>query len=115
KMERAFVEINGIQPDEEGIQLLLRLPGLANTDGSSEWDNRVFVDRSLAETAYGEDLASHLTHPFGAHALSQSASWATSATQLGIDVASHALEELDLGAGTALTAAKRRQNESQYD
>jgi hypothetical protein len=115
QMERAFVEINGIQPDEEGIQLLLRLPGLANTDESSEWGSRVFVDRSLAETAYGEDLASHLTNPFGAHALAQSASWATAATQLGIDVASHALEELNLGAGTTLTAAKRRQNESQYD
>ncbi len=115
QMERAFIEVNGIQPDEEGIQLLLRLPGLANTGTSSDWESRVFVDRSLAETAYGEDLASHLTNPYGSHALAQSASWATAATQLGVDVASRALETLGMGAGTALTVAKRRQNEGQFD
>jgi hypothetical protein len=115
QMERAFIEVNGIQPDEEGIQLLLRLPGLANTGKSSESESRVFVDRSLAETAYGEDLASHLMNPYGSHVLAQSSSWATAATQLGIDVASRALEALGMGAGTALTAAKRRQNEGQFD
>ena len=115
QMERAFVEVNGIQPDEEGIQLLLRLPGLAMTDSSDAWERRVFVDQSLAETAYGEDLASYLSSPYAAHALSQPASWATTATQLGIDVASRSLEALKMGAGAALAAAKRRQNENRFD
>ncbi len=29
QMQQAYYEVNGYQPDEEGTQLLLRLPGLA--------------------------------------------------------------------------------------
>jgi hypothetical protein len=113
--ERAFVEINGVQPDEEGIQLLLRLPGLANAEGKDSWEGRVFVDTELAETAYGEDLAAYLANPYASHPLAQPVPWTASATQLGVDVAARALEDESLNAGTALAAAKRRQNDGQYD
>lgn len=115
QLERAFVEVNGVQPDEEGIQLLLRLPGLANAEGKDSWEGRVFVDTELAETAYGEDLAAYLANPYASHPLAQPAPWTASATQIGIDVAARALEDASLNAGTALTTAKRRQNDGQYD
>jgi hypothetical protein len=115
QMERAFVDVNGVHPDEEGIQLLLRLPGLAIMDPSSGSESRVFIDRNLADTAYGEDLALYLSSPYAAHPLSQSASWVTTATQLGIDVASRSLAPLKTAGGVALAAARRRQSENRFD
>jgi hypothetical protein len=112
QMERAFVEVNGVQPDEEGIQLLLRLPGLATMDSS---ESRVFIDRNLADTAYGEDLSSYVASPYDSHPLAQSASWVTAATQLGIDVAARALADMKMTSGVALAAAKKRQAESRFD
>ena len=112
QMERAFVEVNGVQPDEEGIQLLLRLPGLATMDSS---ESRVFIDRNLADTAYGEDLSSYVASPYDNHPLAQSASWVTASTQLGVDVASRALADLNMTSGTALATAKKRQNEGRFD
>ena len=42
QMQRAFVDVNGRQPDEEGILLLQRLPGLATVDASGGSESRVF-------------------------------------------------------------------------
>ena len=78
-----------------------------------------FIDRSLADTAYGEDLALYLSNPYESHPLSQSAAWVTSASQLGIDVASRSLAQLSSESskvgGVALAAAKHRQSESRFD
>jgi len=115
QMEQAFVDINGRRPDGEGIQLLLRLPGLATMGPASESESRVFIDRSLADTAYGEDLASYLLSPYVGHPLAQTASWVTSASQLGIDVASRSLVELSTARGIARAAAMRRQSENRFD
>jgi hypothetical protein len=82
------------------------------------YESRVFIDRSLADTAYGEDLSSYLSSPYEGHPLSFSAAWVTSASQLGIDVASRSLalsKELSKASGVALAAAKRRQSENRFD
>ncbi len=117
-LSQAFREVNGLEPDEEGIQLLLRLPGLANPTAANldpEKEQRVFVDRDLADTAYGEDLASYLEHPHEGHTLAQNASWVVSSTDLGIGVAAQSLDARGVPAGTVLGAAKRRQDKHQYD
>ncbi|MEU9711965.1 NACHT domain-containing protein [Streptomyces sp. NPDC047967] len=113
-MRTAFININNRQPDEEGLQLLLRLPGLAISDSGAD-ESRIFVDHNLADTAYGEDLADYLANPYDEHPLSDVASWITSASGLGIDVAAHALEGKGLTARAALATASRRQNQAQFD
>ncbi|MGW9497836.1 NACHT domain-containing protein [Streptomyces prasinus] len=117
-LSQAFREVNGLEPDEEGIQLLLRLPGLANPTAANldpGKEQRVFVDRDLADTAYGEDLASYLEQPHEGHTLAQNASWVVSSTDLGIGVAAQSLDARGVPAGTVLGAAKRRQDKHQYD
>ncbi|MGW2664326.1 NACHT domain-containing protein [Nocardia tengchongensis] len=120
-MRKAFIEIYNRQPDEEGNLLLMRLPGLAIA-GENDSDTRVFVDRDLADTAYGEDLAAHLTNPFAEHPLSMAASWVTSASDLSIDVAANAIESREkapeggkTSARAVLASAKRRQDQGNFD
>jgi hypothetical protein len=120
-MKSAFIAINGRQPDEEGMQMLLRLPGLAVADdgnaGSESADSelRVFVDQSLAETAYAEDLASYVKDPYSDHPLGGVASWISAASDLGIDVAAQVLEEWGIGSSAVVAVASRRQDEGKYD
>lgn len=114
-MRTAFININNRQPDEEGLQLLLRLPGLAISTAVGDEESRIFIDRNLADTAYGEDLASYITAPYDEHPLSGVASWVATAGDLGIEAAASALQEQGATARAALAVASRRQNLGQYD
>lgn len=114
-LRSAFVAVNGRQPDEEGLQLLLRLPGLAALE-DGEADLRVFVDRDLAETAYGEELAAYVLNPHSPdHPLATVSSWVNAATELGIDVAADRLKELDVSVGSPLGVIATRQSSDKYD
>ncbi|GAB3645356.1 hypothetical protein GCM10028833_04890 [Glycomyces tarimensis] len=110
-MKDAFITINNRQPDGEGLQLLLRLPGLAMSGD----ENRVFVDRNLADTAYGEDLAFYISNPYDEHPLSKVSSWFSAASELGIEVAAKGLEDNNITSRAALSVATRRQNANRFD
>ena len=115
-LRSAFVGVNGRQPDEEGVQLLLRLPGLAVEDPTSESEVRQFVDRDMADTAYGLDLAVYTVDPFeGLHPLGSVASWIQAASDLTIEVAAGALEELHLTIGAPVAALSARDKAGQFD
>ncbi|MEU8772524.1 NACHT domain-containing protein [Streptomyces sp. NPDC048606] len=116
-LKRAFREVNRQEPDEEGTTLLLRLPGLAHSSQSmgTDEEQRVFVDRDLADTAYGEDLAGYLERPHDGHTLSQNASWVVAVSDLGISVAAQSLEARGISARAVIATAKRRQNDHHYD
>ncbi|GAA3826152.1 hypothetical protein GCM10022226_53620 [Sphaerisporangium flaviroseum] len=114
-MRSAFVEVNGRDPDEEGMELLLRLPGLAVGDYAGQQEQRVFVDRDLADTAYGEDLAKYLISPYEGHPLGRTASWVSSASDLGIGVAAGSLLDQNISVSSVLAAAGRRQDNHQFD
>ena len=116
QMQQAFFDINGYYPDEEGIQLLLRLPGLAvDENHRARFEGRVFVDRALASTAYGEDLAMYIASPYDGHPLCRPASWVAACDDLAIDVAARAVDELGLNARAVVVAADRRESEAQLD
>ena len=111
-MKAAYVAVNGRQPDEEGMQLLQRLPGLASSgDGT---DDRVFADEGLSETAFGEDLATYAVSPHAGHPLEGTASWVSASSELGLEVAALALQELE-ASQSAYGAVKARQDAGQYD
>lgn len=115
-LRSAFVAVNGRQPDEEGVQLLLRLPGLAVADPNNESEIRQFVDRDMADTAYGLDLAVYAVDPYeGLHPLGAVASWITAASDLTIEVASGVLLDLNLSIGTTLAALAARDKAEQFD
>lgn len=114
-LRSAFIDVNGYQPDEEGLQLLLRLPGLArDTDEKSE--SRVFVDRDLADTAYGLDLAEYMQSPYDeTHPLTTAASWANASSELGIEVAAEELNESGAARSLAKAALASRNNQERFD
>lgn len=115
-LRSAFVDVNGRQPDEEGVQLLLRLPGLAVADPNNESEIRQFVDRDMADTAYGLDLAVYAVDPFeGLHPLGTVASWISAASDLAIEVAAGALLDLNLSVGATLAALAAREKADQFD
>ena len=58
----AFAEICGYQPDEKGLVLLQRLPGLG-IDRAEE-GTRVFLDEDLADTCRAGDVSSFMSDPF---------------------------------------------------
>lgn len=115
-LRSAFVAVNGLQPDEEGVQLLLRLPGLAVADPSNESEIRLFVDRDMADTAYGLDLAAYAVDPFEElHPLGSVASWVAAASDLAVEVAAGALLDRGLSVGTAIAALAAREKADQFD
>ncbi len=59
----AFSEICGYQPDEKGLILLQRLPGLG-TDRADE-GTRVFLDEDFADICRSGDVLAYLIDPFG--------------------------------------------------
>ncbi|MFI0351020.1 hypothetical protein [Actinomadura sp. 9N407] len=87
----------------------------AETASTEDGEKRYFVDKALAETAYGEDLAQYLAAPYEGHALSRSASWVQAASDLGIGVAAAACLDSNVAPSGALAAARRRQDNHQYD
>lgn len=111
-MEKAYINVCGQEPDEEGKQLLLRLPGLANDERSE--NSRVFVDASFTNAAYGEDLARHVLNPYGHEAIWDT-SWYSAASTLGIEVAAERLEDKDIDSGYVLGVASQRDQRGRHD
>lgn len=114
-LRKAFIDVNNRQPDAEGLQVLLRLPGLASTSAGAGADDRIFVDQDLADTAYGEDLASHLLSPYAEHPLADQASWVSASTDLGVAVTANALAEYGITGKAAYVVATQRQNANKMD
>lgn len=114
-LRAAFLAVNGFQPDEKGVQLLLRLPGLAESDPSDQSDVRIFVDRDLADTAYGLDMVDYAIDPYAeTHPLASVASWVSAATDLGVEVAADSLLEYSVGVGTVLAAMTAREESGRF-
>ena len=114
-MRKAFIDVNNRQPDAEGLQVLLRLPGLAIPSGGFDAEDRIFVDQDLADTAYGEDLASHILSPYSEHPLSDQASWVSASSDLGVSVTATALAEMGISTKAVLVVATQRQNSNKMD
>jgi len=113
-MEAAFFEVSSRRTDEEALQMLLRLPGLAVAQGRDE-EVRRFADESIASAAYGEALASYVCSPFQGHELCEGARWSTGADDLAIEVGAAALLDIGIKAGQVVGAADYRMTQANYD
>lgn len=113
-LEQVFLDVSGRPTDEEVIQMLLRLPGLAAAQGD-EGEYRLFADHALAETAYGEDLALYISSPYQGHPLCEPARWPTSAGSLAIEVAVAKLDDSGIVASQVIAACDHRMTQNGYD
>lgn len=118
QMRDAYVKIAGRDPDDEANQLLLRLPGLDLSEGFEESgeDERVFVDRELAEAAYGVELAQFVVDlGSGESPLQSSTPWDFGADDLAIEVAAEEVCNANVETGAVFGLAKRRQSRGLSD
>lgn len=117
QLSAAFVSVNGFQPDEDGIQVLLRLPGLTGYLGPSGKEMRSFADEDLAEAAYGFDLADFVFNPYDeTNPLASAASWVNASSGLGVEVAASRLLADDAKSfGVVSAAITKRQKSQKFD
>lgn len=116
QLSTAFISVNGFQPDEEGIQVLLRLPGLTASFGPNGEEMRSFADEDLAETAYGLDLAAFIINPYDeTNPLTSPASWINASPGLGGEVAARHLLANAQSAGVISAAIIKRQKAGRFD
>ncbi|WP_418275746.1 hypothetical protein ACNHYB_12930 [Isoptericola jiangsuensis] len=115
-MSRAFVEVCGYEPEEEGIQALLRLPGLAAppTYNGTE-DVRFFVDRDLADAAFGLGMADYAQAPYSDHPLGEDAGWPTISGTLVWETCSDELTAKGFSPAIVTGAIKQRMDGGKYD
>ncbi|MFN8073881.1 MAG: hypothetical protein U0Q15_00505 [Kineosporiaceae bacterium] len=114
-MRRAFYEVCGYEAEEEGVQALLRLPGLARSDGAATDEMRTFVDSDFADAAFAIDLSRYLSAPYSEHPMRSRAKWSTTSSALVAEVAADGLLDSKFD-GTAIVACMQaRSNEGLYD
>ena len=80
---RSFQSICGFAPDDRGVLLLGRLPGLGAT--STEDGSRDFIDSDLADAARAGDVFRFIEDPFS-FPLESPANWQITLGQLGKEV-----------------------------
>lgn len=77
-----FIKVCGYPPDDKGMVLLQRLPGLAGH--SSQDGSRVFVDSDFAEVARGATITEYIDNPYLLEI--EPESWQNSLTDLGAEI-----------------------------
>jgi hypothetical protein len=89
---QAFTEVVGQPPDDRGLVLIQRLPGLginvgnvASPDAFNAQDgSRRFIDQSFADSAAAGDVFHYIHNPHGCPV--DASGWASSLQPMGIDV-----------------------------
>ena len=80
---RAFQNVCGFPPDDRGLLLLGRLPGLGAISGQDGF--RDFIDSDLADAARAGDVFRYIENPFS-YELENPTNWQTTLGQLGREV-----------------------------
>lgn len=116
EMRRAYVDVCNYEPDEEGLQLLLRMPGLYSSASDAEGEMRQFIDADLADAAYGRDLGQYMSNPYGNdHPLSKRTAWTTTARPIASGVAAAFLGSVGFETSHAISVVRRRLESGLYD
>jgi hypothetical protein len=100
-MTDAFHEVCGYRPDDKGIVLLQRLPGLGLRDIAD--NSRQFVDEYLVDTARAGDVTSFLVNPYAFEDRKPDA-WVTPLGELGADIVAMRVESGAVPSGAAAAA-----------
>jgi hypothetical protein len=99
----AFQEICGYAPDERGMLLLQRLPGLGVEQGESE--TRRFIDESFAETCRAGDIYAFTENPYDSSLYPESLE--CGAGPLGVSVAAEKFQRGGFAAAKVTAAIQR--------
>lgn len=115
----AFVDVCDYQPDEQGLQLVLRLPGLASAGASGRegaGESRRFVDEMLAEAAFGAHLREYFANPWDtSHPLAGPVGITEVSSGLSSQVAAAMLREDNPASSNIKGVLKSRLNQGYHD
>lgn len=98
-----FASVCGYPPDDRGIVLLQRMPGLGGH--SSQDGSRVFIDVDFAEAACGGTIADFMENPYGQNL--ESETWQSSMSSLGAAVAACRAHASGMKHGQMVAALRR--------
>ncbi len=87
---QAFFDICGYYPDDRGIVLLQRLPGLGRT--KQEDGSRDFIDSDFAEAARAGDVVRYIENPYSSE-IGDPSTWQITLSQLGRSLAAYLCKE----------------------
>ncbi len=106
-IRHAFTEVCGYAPDERGMVLLQRLPGLGRA--GSEDDSRTFVDQDFGQVAQAGDVFRYIEDPFNEQELERvdPGTWQASLSSLGVEVLALRCHGAGFNEGKLATAALR--------
>lgn len=87
-LAKAFEDVVGYEPDDRGINIIQRLPGLgfSNEDGA-----RYFIDENFAAAAKAGELARYVVDPFNHDFGFSTENWGQCLEPLGLEVLQHIL------------------------
>jgi hypothetical protein len=123
-MRSVFLDVCGFEADEEGVQTLLRLPGLttaAPEESSSSarprnnHESRVFVDQDLADASYGLDLASYAVNPYDMASPLSRSSWVNGSGEFPAEIAAADFLQNGFQPAQATAALRHRLDQGYFD
>ena len=108
----AFSKVCGFEPDDRGMVLLQRLPGLGAT--KDENGDRDFIDADFADAARAGDIVRFVEDPFSFQ-IESPAAWQTTLNQLGIELAARRCQRNHFNEGKLRTALQQASKEYEYN
>jgi hypothetical protein len=107
----SFREVCAVEPDDAGLLLLMRLPGLGATN--AEDGSRQFIDFSLADAARAGDIVRYIVDPYGTK-FSESGNWRCQLAELGVAVAVARLGSMKTKSSKVANAAGHASENADY-
>ena len=101
---RSFQSVCGFAPDDRGVLLLQRLPGLGAT--SAEDGSRDFIDRELVDAARAGDIVRYIEDPYSFQ-LESPATWQVVMGGLGTELAARQCHRKGFNRGKLRTALQQ--------
>jgi len=96
QIEEAFVEICGYRPDEKGLVLIQRLPGLGVEQASE--GTRAFIDGALADACMSGDVVAFVENPY-TFSSQFMGGWEYGLRSLGVSIAANKLQKKETTSG----------------
>lgn len=109
----SFTQVVGYPPDERGITLIQRLPGLGVS--KAEDGSRVFLDKDFADAARSGDIYRYIEHPFVKETyIDESRYWRSSLEQLGVEIVTNRCRGNGFTPRKFAAAAEKAAEQSEY-
>jgi hypothetical protein len=107
----AFRQVCGMSPDDKGMVLIQRLPGLGNPQ--NEDGARMFIDEDFAEAAFSGAVFDYVCNPYTSKL--QPENWQSVIKPFGAEMVAYRCHQENIQVGQVISAMKHSQKHERYD